>query len=90
MIAYVGEPGRPDARSAEDRVLDAIGDQAPDVLPRIKMIVDEMYSAETALWQSPDLAEVARRAEAWLRARCPELSNEAVIAVRNRFTFDWK
>jgi hypothetical protein len=90
MIAFVGVPGRLDARRADDRVVDAVGGEAPVVLPRIKAIVDEVYSAEPELWQSPDLAEVGRRVEVWLRARCPELSDEAVVAVRNRFTFDWK
>ncbi len=90
VIAFVGVPGRLDPRSADDRVVDAVGAAAGGVLPRIKAIVDGLYSAEPPLWQSPDLAEVGRRAEAWLRERCPELSEEAVFAVRSRFTFDWK
>ncbi|HEY8474540.1 MAG TPA: hypothetical protein VIL37_18140 [Natronosporangium sp.] len=90
IIAYVGVPGRLDDRPAEDRVVAAIGSaRAAEVLPRITAIMHEMY-ATRELSGTPDLAELGRRAEVWLRAECPELSGEAVNAVANRFAFDWK
>ena len=90
VMAYVGIAGRFDARPPEDRVAEALGDDALDIVPRIKAMLDDMYSAEPPLWNYPDIAEVGRRAESWLRAQHPELSDAAIRAVTNRFCFNWR
>lgn len=90
LIAYVGTPVRSDWKLAEDRVVEVAGDAAPELLPRIKAIWDELHATKPPLWQAPTLAEVGRRAEAWLKAHHPELSDEAVTAACNQFTYEWR
>jgi hypothetical protein len=90
MLAFVGVPGRLSAKSPEDCVVDVAGDAALDLLPRIKAILDGLHAADPPLWQAATVAEIGRRAEAWLRAHHPELSDEAITAVSNHFAFEWK
>jgi hypothetical protein len=90
VLAYIGKVGKLDARSPEDRVAAAVGDLAPDLLPRIRAMLDDLYSAEPPLWNSGDIAQAGRRATTWLRDRYPKLSDDAIKAVSNQFTFDWK
>jgi hypothetical protein len=71
LIAYVGTPGRSDGKSPEDRVVEVAGDAAPDLLPRVEVIMNELHTAKPPLWQDSSLAEVERRAEAWLKAHLP-------------------
>jgi hypothetical protein len=90
VLAYIGKVGQHDARAREDRVAAAVGDLAPDLVARIRAMLDDLYSAELPLWNSRDIADVGRRATTWLRDRYPELSDDAIGAVSNQFAFDWK
>jgi hypothetical protein len=90
VIAYIGRVGHLDTRDPEDSVADAVGDLAPDLVPRIRAKLDDLYSAEPPLWNAKDLTEVGRRAMTWLRDRYPELSDDATKAVSNQFAFAWK
>jgi hypothetical protein len=90
IVAFVGVPGRLGSKSAEERVVAAIGDTALDLLPRLKAIMEQLHGAEPPLWNHSSLAEVGRLAEVWLQAHYPQLSADAIEAVRNRFTFDWR
>jgi hypothetical protein len=90
VVAYIGDVGHLDAQTPEDRVVEAVGDLAPDVVPRIRAMLDDLYSTQPPLWNDPDIANVGRRAAAWLRNRHSELSDAAIEAVANQFTFDWK
>ncbi len=89
-LAYIGKVGQLDARAPEDRVAAAVGDLAPDLVARIRAMLDDLYSAQPRLWNSGDIADVGRRATTWLRDRYPELSDDAIRAVSNQFAFDWK
>jgi len=89
VVAFVGVPGRLDRRTPEDRVTEAVGSAAPDVLPRIRVIVDELRETNIQ-WTSGSGSEMSQRAEAWLRGRHPELSHDAVFALTNEFTFNYK
>lgn len=86
----IGNVGQPDTRSPEDRIADAVGDLALDLVPRIRAMLDDLDSVEPPLWDSEDIAEVARRATTWLRDRYPTLSDDAIRAVANQFAFTWK
>ncbi len=90
VVAYLGVPGRLDGVDPEERVLKALGDSGLDLLPAVKAIVDEVYEAEPPLWAADSLEEIGRRVETWLRENHPELTDEAVQALTNRFAFDWK
>ena len=90
VVAYVGTAGRLDRRSAEERVAEAEGDAGRQVLPRVRDVVNDVYSAEPPLWQAASLSEIGRKVEAHLKAHRPELSDEAVQAICNNYTYDWK
>ena len=89
-MAYVGTAGRLDRRSPEDRVAEAEGDAGRQLLPRVRDLIDDVYSTEPPLWQAASVSEMGRNVEAYLQAHWPELSDEAVQAVCNNYAFDWK
>ena len=90
VVAYIGKVGHLESRSPEDRVANTVGDLAPDLVARIRAMLNDLYSAEPPLWNSGDIADVGRRATTWLRDRYPELSDDAIGAVSNQFAFEWK
>lgn len=90
VIAFVGVAGRLDSRSPEERVAAIFGDAAFDLVPRIREMLGRLYSVDPPLWAHSDIAEVGRQAGQWLRAHYPTLSDDAVKAVTNRFSFDWR
>jgi hypothetical protein len=82
--------GQLDARCPEDRIAAAVGDLAPDLVPRIWAMLDDLYSAEPPLWNSGDIAQVQRGATTLLRDRYPSCPTTPSKAVSNQFAFDWK
>ncbi|MGY4771483.1 hypothetical protein ACXC9Q_31625 [Kribbella sp. CWNU-51] len=71
--------------------MEAAGDSAPDLMPRITAILDQCYEEEkSSFWQAGTVAEMGRAVDEWLRANHAELSDDAICAVANRFTFDNK
>ena len=90
VVAYIGRVGQPDAQALEDRVADAAGQPAAEIVPRIQAMLNDLNAADPPLWDTADIAEVGRRAKSWLRAHHPELSGAAITAVSNRFAFDWR
>jgi hypothetical protein len=89
-IAFLGIPGRLTAESPEDRVVAAIVDLAVDVIRRIKDIVNALYAADPPLSLAPSVEQLGEEASRWLRTTHPELTEEAVRQLANRFAFDWK
>jgi hypothetical protein len=89
-IAFLGILGRLTAESPEDRVVTAVGDLAADVIPRIKNILNALYAAEPPLSLAPSVEQLGENASRWLRTTHPELTEEAVRQLANRFAFDWK
>lgn len=49
VVAYVGKIGHLNARPPEDRIVEAIGDRSPDVVPRIRAMLDDLYSAQPTM-----------------------------------------
>ncbi|SMD19524.1 hypothetical protein [Kibdelosporangium aridum] len=90
LIAYVGEPGRLRDKSPEHYVVEAVGDAGFDLLPRIKALLNAMHTANPSLWNYASLTDVADQVDAWLAANHPGLTDEAVTAVRNWFTYSYK
>jgi len=91
MIAFLGTPGQLDDKPPGDRVVEAVGAVAIDLIPRIKGILYTLYTAEPPLSRAHSAAELADNASSWLRRRYPELTDEAVRQMAsNRFSFDWK
>jgi hypothetical protein len=90
IVAFIGSVGHLDAIPPEERVARVAGNAAPDIVPRISAILDEVYSADPPLFLATSVLEMYGRVDAFLRGRHAELSDDAVKAIANRFTFDWK
>jgi hypothetical protein len=89
MVAFVGSPGRLDPTPDEERVVRATGDAGYDLIPRIKAILAELDRADPPLWNAGS-AEMDQGVRAWLATHHPELSGEAIDAVTNQFTCNWR
>jgi len=89
VLAYVGTPGHLSG-VAEERVVEVMGDAGLDLIPRVKLLMDDLYGAEPPLCAAESLEEIGRRVESWLRLHRPELSDEAIRKLVNRYTFDFK
>jgi hypothetical protein len=90
VIAYVGEPGQLDALTPEQRVVDVVGDAAVDLVPRVQAILAELDTVDPPLYNVATLAEMSDRVDGFLRERHPELTTDAIQAVQNRYTYDWR
>ena len=90
VVAFIGSVGHIDAIPPDERVTRVAGNAAADILPRIKAILEEVYSADLPLFQAASVADMYRQVDTFLRARHAELSDDAIKAIANRFTFDWK
>jgi len=90
IVAFIGSVGHLDATPPEERVARVAGNSAPDIVPRITAILDEVYSADPPLFQANSVVDMYWLVDAFLRGHHAELSDDAVKAIANRFTFDWK
>jgi hypothetical protein len=89
VIAIVGVPGQLDPRSPDERLSEAVGDAAAELGPRARSIVDSVYDANPPIHNAATVAEKGQLVRRWLKTNHPELSDHAISAVVNRFTFDW-
>lgn len=88
VVAYVwGIPPRPWPSGRLEAVYELLGEQAPDVIPRIKRLVEEAFEVCPEGWH---LAEIGDRVQVVLRGAHPELSDEAVKAISGLYTYSWK
>ena len=91
VAVFVGQAGRLDEVSPEQRVVERVGyDAALDLLPRVRAVVDGLYGADPPLSYDANPPELGRRASEWLHRNHPELSPDAVRAVANKFAYDWR
>ncbi len=90
VVAFVGTPGFLDERSPEERVVELSGQRGLDVLPRVKAIVDELYTVDPPLHNFASVASIGQAVSEHLRARHPALSAQAVNAVANWYSFNRK
>ena len=89
LTAFVGVPGHVDEVSPEASLVAVAGDAAPDLLPRITAILDELEAKKSFFWQAEtEEAEMGNRITDWLKTTHAELSSDAIRVVANRFTFD--
>jgi hypothetical protein len=79
-----------DDRSPEERVVEQVGEDAYELLPAVKAIVDSVYQADPPLYNVRSVAEMGDAVERFLCERHPELSAAPINAVVNNFAFDWK
>jgi hypothetical protein len=89
LIAYVGSPGVADGTTPDDR-LAATGPGSHALKPRITAVMDGLNGADPPLWRAPSVADVKRQTEHWLHLHHPELSDDAVTAVDDRFSYEWR
>lgn len=90
LIAYVGTPGRTDQRSPDQRLADEVAAPSRDLLRNVKQVVADVNGAEPPLHEYERLADMAQAVRDFLHDRYAELSAEAVDAVVERFTYDWR
>jgi hypothetical protein len=67
VVAFIGSVGHLDAVPPEERVARVAGNAAFDILPRIKAILDEVYSADPPLFQTASTSDMYWRVDAFLR-----------------------
>ncbi|MGC9668457.1 hypothetical protein ACNTMW_18115 [Planosporangium sp. 12N6] len=88
VVAYVwGIPPLPWPSARPGAVRELLGEQAPDVIPRIKKLVDEAFEVRPEGW---DLVEIGDHVKVVLHRTHPELSDEAVRAICGLYTYSWK
>ena len=90
VIAYVGKAGHLPAKPRLESVADVAGGRDAELPARVKALVDELYGVGPPLWDAATPEEMARRVDAWLAANHPELTDAAIRALHNMYTFDFK
>ena len=74
----------------EARLLDRFGSEVTvELLPTIRQLEDEFYASD-ARDVVADLKEMGDRAATQFRSKHPEISQEAIRALRWCYTFDYK
>src|SRR5665213_4608170 len=58
IVAFIGSVGHLDANTPEERVARVAGNAAPDIVPRITAILDEVYSADPPLFQANSVVDM--------------------------------
>jgi hypothetical protein len=88
VVAYVwGIPPLPWPSGCLEAVRELLGEQAHEVVPRVKMLVDEAFDVRPEGW---DLAAIGNHVEGVLRQAHPELTDEALKAIGALYTYAWK
>ena len=88
-LAYFGVGSRPWPQRDLERVQAALGDVAADLVPQITAIEDEV-DRRLAEWHAMPYDKSITAVEQSIRAGHPELSDEAVLAFRWAYSYDWK
>ena len=74
----------------DERIVERFGaETALDLIPTVKRLADEFYESD-AVHRIGDLSEAADDAARRLRRLHPELSDEAISALRWCYSYDWK
>lgn len=89
IIAYLAKGRSPFPKSDEEAVAAITGDDATDMIVRVRSVVEEMMAIEVD-WSASTLAEGGRKAQAVMAARHPELSDDALAALYWMFTYNWR
>ncbi|WP_338178658.1 hypothetical protein [Jatrophihabitans sp.] len=90
LVTYVwGTGGRSWPSRDPEAVQIRFADDALDLVPRILAIFD-LVDGAPPFWQTEDLATATDRIEGLVRDEHPELSDDAIRAIANQYSFTWK
>ena len=89
IIEYLAKGRSSFPKTDEAAVVAAAGDDAADMVVRVREIVDEMMAIEVD-WSESSLSEGARTARATMASQHPELSDEALDALHWMFSYSWR
>jgi hypothetical protein len=90
LLVYLGTGVTSFPDPNEERLTKEFGaDKAEDLAPLVAALVEEVRGIKVD-WSVHDLQSAGDLAANEMRRRHPELSDEAVGALRGVFTFDWR
>lgn len=87
VALWTGFGFSPYPRADEQRVVDAFGEEALDLLPLVHRLVDAFDSTE-ALHHARDLDDALEQATSDFRARYPDVAEDVVHALAWRFSYN--
>lgn len=90
LVTYVwGLGGRSWPSRDVEAVKDRYGDQALNLIPRIRAIFAAVDAAEVN-WSSEGLLGAVSRIKALIRSTYPELNEDAIEAIGVEFSYTWR
>lgn len=90
VIAYLGKGRSPFPRTDDEAVLTSVPDaDAAAVLEKVHALAEECLSIRID-WSTHDLSQGGDEAKREMAARHPELSDDALVALRWAFTYNWR
>lgn len=89
IIEYLAKGRSSFPKTDEAAVVAVAGNDAADMVVRVREIVDEMMAIEID-WSASSLSEGARTARATMASRHPEFSDEALDALHWMFSYSWR
>jgi hypothetical protein len=90
LILFLGLGITPHPKRDPERVLAKFGDGVGlDLVAYSQAVLTELYN-EQPDWNTENLAEATERAVDKVRASHPELSGDAIEALRWSYSWDWK
>lgn len=90
VIAYLGKGRSPFPRTDDEAVLTSVPDaDAAAVLEKVHALAEECLSIRID-WSTHDLSQGGDEAKREMAARHPELSEDALVALRWAFTYNWR
>jgi hypothetical protein len=90
LALYLGEGLSPYPKRDPARLTERFGEsEGLDLVAYAERVLDELYAVKPD-WDSEDLAAATDRAVRGVIERHPELSTEAIDALRWSYSWDWK
>jgi hypothetical protein len=89
LVVYLGKGTSPYPKPDPQALVDRFGDQGLDLLSYCQKVLNELYGVVPD-WSVEDLATASARAVATVRARHPELSQDALDVLLWSYRWDWK
>jgi hypothetical protein len=90
MILFLGRGISPYPKRDPERLTERFGNgDGFDLIRYVQSVLDEMYDVQPD-WSQGDLASETDKALNRVRTNHPELSDDALAALRWSFSWDWK
>lgn len=94
VIAYLGKGRSPFPRTDDEAVLAFVAEADPEadgaaMLEQVRALVEECLGIVID-WNTHDLSQGGDEAKREMAARHPELSEDALVALRWMFTYNWR